>query len=75
MFAETTTPKKTGSKSQMGRWKGLDEDISDDQVWQPRPVPFYEKGLPLVKRVGVGITGPVVVCVVCVVCYMQPMLP
>ncbi len=24
--------KKTGSKSQVGRWKGLDEDVSDDQV-------------------------------------------
>jgi hypothetical protein len=24
--------KRTGSKSQIGRWKGMDEDISDDQV-------------------------------------------
>jgi hypothetical protein len=41
VFAETTTPKKTGSKSQMGRWKGLDEDISDDQVCQLCPVLFH----------------------------------
>lgn len=24
--------KRTGSKTQIGRWKGLDEDVSDDQV-------------------------------------------
>jgi hypothetical protein len=32
VFAAAETTKK---KSQIGRWKGLDEDISDDQVHQP----------------------------------------
>jgi hypothetical protein len=32
VFAEAGNG-KSGSKSQKGRWRGLDEDISDDQVW------------------------------------------
>ncbi len=34
VFAAAETTKK-GSKSQIGRWKGLDEDVSDDQVHLP----------------------------------------
>ena len=45
VFAETSTPKKTGSKTQIGRWKGLDEDVSDDQVCNSRPLAFVEKGV------------------------------
>ena len=40
VFAETTTPKRTGAKTQIGRWKGLDEDISDDQVCHPHFLPI-----------------------------------
>ena len=34
VFAEATQPARSGKgvKTQIGRWKGLDEDISDDQV-------------------------------------------
>lgn len=34
VFAEATQPQRSGKgvKTQIGRWKGLDEDISDDQV-------------------------------------------
>ena len=30
------------SKSQMGRWKGMDEDMSDDQVSTALPDPWCE---------------------------------
>ena len=34
VFAEASQPQRSGkgAKTQIGRWKGLDEDISDDQV-------------------------------------------
>ena len=59
MFAAAETTKKTGSKSQVGRWKGLDEDISDDQVHQPSLSIFCLErvvGLPNVSRTCIGHT-------------------
>ena len=51
VFAEATQPARSGKgvKTQIGRWKGLDEDISDDQVtrgpsstsWRSPACPSY----------------------------------
>jgi hypothetical protein len=32
VYADSGNGRASGSKSQKGRWRGLDEDISDDQV-------------------------------------------